>query len=494
MESLSKEDKKIEKLQKFVQEDLIAHGAFEIDETIWLHPSLDITEDLTIVGFRIRDEKRKMKNMFLVFQDNGRAKILFKKEFEYNQRKFYIDTKNRLLELLGNRLNFIDIKNYLGEDPNFPLENAGEIFETVKELFKKYVELGTKTDYTLVTAWSIGTYFFIIFWAFPFLNPKGPKGSGKSQFLSFQTQICFNSKKARPTVAALGDTVDSLRGTYLIDQADSLHRKENEEILEILADSYKKGGGKRRIVSRTENGERKVVEYETYSPKIFASIKELPEDLRDRCIVIPLIKSSRNFPEPDEQSENWKEIRGRMYKLLHKFKEVIKIYRGLKEKYEDSPEMVGRIRELWLPLETIMIFCKVNLEEIEKVKKLFLSRYGYTEYEPSEFEEEVVKTILTYFQEETEKILTPKEISEAMDFDTFPNIETPQKRATGVGWVIKKFNLSSEKLPRRKEGMRYRFNKEKIERIYRAYFKAEGESTQSYTEEKKEISPEQLEM
>jgi hypothetical protein len=43
---------------------------------------------------------------------------------------------------------------------------------------------------------------------------------------------------------------------------------------------------------------------ETYGPKAFASIRELPEDLRDRCLELPLIRSQRNFADPDDDNEN----------------------------------------------------------------------------------------------------------------------------------------------------------------------------------------------
>ena len=86
--------------------------------------------------------------------------------------------------------------------------------------------------------------------------------------------------------------------------------------MDILADSYKKGGGKRRVVEFSKDKARSVTEFETYAPKAFASIKELPEDLRDRCIAMPLIRSQKNFPDPDDSIVDWREMRGKIYKYL----------------------------------------------------------------------------------------------------------------------------------------------------------------------------------
>ena len=129
-----------------------------------------------------------------------------------------------------------------------------------------------------------GTYFSPIFSAFPYIHIKAPKGSGKSQCLSFLNQTAFNAVKARASLPALRDTVDSLRGTYLMDQADSLHRNNMEDFLDVLTDSYKKAGGSVRKMVQTKNNWN-LEEFEAYGPKAFASINQLPEDLRDRCIV-----------------------------------------------------------------------------------------------------------------------------------------------------------------------------------------------------------------
>ena len=484
------ENEEIQRIKKMALEDEIAHGDFEIDKAITLHPSLDIKNGVLLLGFRIRDKEKKTKNLYVIVKDD-QLFLSMKKDLKIGDSEYFIETRNRLLESLNERWNFQKAKQLI----DTPLKKPEKVFETIKELFKKYIELTDESDYDLVTAWSIGTYFFIIFWSYPFLNPKGPKKSGKTQLLDLLTKICFNAKKAKPTVAALCDTVDSLRGTYLIDQADSLWRQDKEEILEILTDSYKKEGGKRRIVDLPKNGTRRVIESETYSPKAFASIKELPEDLRDRCLIIPVIRSSKNFPEPSEENEDWKTFRDICYQLLIVgYKEVAEIYQNLKEKYKEISELVGRDLDLWIPLETILLFLGVQQQEIDKAKKRYRSLYGYTEYEPTEFEEAIVKTILDQLQIESEKVLAPKEVSDLMIPDIPLAIETPQQRAARVGWTIKKFNLSSEKMPRTKGGVRYKFTKEKVEMIYRRYFKSGDEPTHAYTKEENEIIPEQLKM
>lgn len=242
-------------------------------------------------------------------------------------------------------------------------------------------------------------------------------------------------------------------------------------MLDILTDSYKRSGGKRRIVEFDKNKGRKVVEYETYGPKAFASIRELPEDLRDRCLIIPIVRSKKNFLDPDNGGARWKAMRGKLYRLLiDQYGNADANYTALRIEYEKSGAMIGRELELWLPLETIL-HSVGHRDLVNEAKARFLSWYSFAEYEPSELEEAVVTIIREQFETElTEEItMSPKEIAERMGDTLFRSNDTPNQRATKVGWAIKKFNLASQKA-RSGKGQSYRFNKEKIETAYQNYF------------------------
>ena len=66
------------------------------------------------------------------------------------------------------------------------------------------------------------------------------------------------------SIPSLADTVDGTRGTFIFDQAEILYQNQYVELLGLLADSYTVGGGRRRIVSISNQGTRRVVEFETY--------------------------------------------------------------------------------------------------------------------------------------------------------------------------------------------------------------------------------------
>jgi len=458
-----------------------------------MHPSLDIKNNILVLGFRYRLKPDEEQDLFLTVK-NGMITFHTEKSFEHEGKRYFFEKGKRKLIRLEEKWSIAELNQFVNDFNNLKsgIINPKEVFEKIKGLAKKYIELEQEIDYSIIAAWAIGTYFFPVFSAYPFLNIKAPKRSGKSQCLNFLNQICFNAVKARPTLAALSDTVDSLRGTYLIDQADSLERKGGEELLDILTDSYKKKGGKRRVINFDKTKSREVLEYETYSPKVFASIKELPEDLRDRCFIVSLIRSQRNFPDPDDENENWREIRGMLYKfLITNYDSVATNYSVRKIEYKKRPDIVGRELELWLPIQ-IMLESLNAYDEIELAKKRFLSQYGFSEYEPSDIEEEVIEFILNQFQESTEIVLSPKEISESINPDMFLERDTPKQRAAKVGWAIKKFNLASEKKPRTKKGICYSFEKTRVENVYKAYFKTADKLTPLTPSEENGLNKEDL--
>ncbi len=458
------------------------------------HPSLDIKDNILVIGFRIKNEDGKESDIFMIKTSES---LFIQKEnlnFIHKEQSYMIDKKKRLLIKLSQKLGAKKLDELIQEfnEPTHKRQSGLELYEKIKKLLRTYVELENEYDYSILTAWIIGTYFFPTFSTYPYIHIKAPKGSGKSQCLNFILQTAFNAVKARASLPALRDTVDALRGTYLIDQADILQRQNMENFLDILTDSYKRGGGSMRKMMPSTKNAWVLEEFEAYSPKCFASIHELPEDLRDRCIVIPLVKTDRNYSPVDDEESFWKEIRGELYTiLLGEFIFITQVYELKKAEYKVSNEILGRHLELWLPIEAMMTGTSISEEEIEASKERFLSRYEFSTYQTSEIETAVIEAIITLLKEEAEIILRPKEIAEKISSDAFDNgdkstsLSSKQKSAL-VGRAINKFNLASKKVGRDHRGERYLFSKAHLEKTRSGYSaQAEPEKdTHTYTKGK----------
>ena len=278
-----------------------------------------------------------------------------------------------------------------------------------------------------------------------------------------------------------------------MDQADALHRNNMEDFLDVLTDSYKRGGGSIRKMIANKNTWN-LEEFEAYSPKAFASINQLPEDLRDRCIIVPLIRSSKNYPPINEEDGIWKELRDGLYNfLIREFLTVNQMYTLKEFEYKTSNEIFGRQLELWLPIESILKGVFAGEEEIELAKKRFLSRYEFSSYQTSEIEVAVIETTISLMEGKQEIILRPKEIAVKIDTELFDeddkfNFANQKQKSTIVGRAITKFNLATQKLGRDSHGERYLFTKEHLEKIHKGYFdqKPTEPDTQTCTIEKTE--------
>lgn len=450
---------------------------------IELHPSLDIKQGVALVGFRYRMEPRKDTVVYLVATDET-IQYVYDDTVTLGAAQYVIERGTRMLMPLTERLHPAALWQFVEEFTSGHLGSwlrGREVFDCIRALIHKYVDLETASDSAILAAWAIGTYFFPLFSAYPFLHVKAPKGSGKSQCLTVLLQVCFNAMKARPTFAALSDTVDALRGTYLIDQADALHRWQNEDLTDILTDSYKRGGGKRRLRVQEKHGQWRTIEQETYSPKTFASIKDLPEDLRDRCLIVPLIRSHQNFLAPDEEAEDWKTIRGHLYRLLlAEHTTVANVYALRKREYKATPALTGRELELWLPL-AVLLECLGASDELDAARQRFTAQYHFAAAQPSAFDEAVITAVAQALQDEERLVLAPAEIAARMDATVFRAGLDEIQKAAGVGRAIRRLNLASAQATRSKRSMRYVFEREKVTRIAQNYLPEAPEPAPSST-------------
>lgn len=456
------------------------------------HPSLDIKDGILVLGFRIKKDKGDESDLFIIKTDSKEGITTTEDYFfPYKDQQFAIDKKKRLLPKLSQKWSVELLNQFLDDSREGKLgENSSVLYTKIQDTLRKYIELERVEDYTLLSAWIIGTYFFPAFSAYPYIHIKAPKGSGKSQSLSFLNQTALNAVKARASLPALRDTVDSLRGVYLMDQADALHRNNMEDFLDVLTDSYKKAGGSVRKMVQTKNNWN-LEEFEAYGPKAFASINQLPEDLRDRCIVVPLIRSKRNLPTLDEESGVWKELRDGLYKnLINNFSTITGNYLALGYGYKQSNEIFGRRLELWLPIEVVLRTSEVSENDIDEAKKRFLSRYEFASYQTSEIEVAVIETIMKLMKEQSELILRPKDIASEIDSEMFEDDDkfvfaSTKQKSTIIGRAITKFNLASQKLPRDSYGEKYLFQKEHLQKIYEGYFSQQSKEndTPTYTDE-----------
>jgi hypothetical protein len=433
-------------------------GKKPASNVIIAHPSYEIKSRFMTLGFRetvVIQEQPTERNLYVIATE---YQYILHEEghlLKGSDANLVFDERERLLIDINDRWN----KQRLVDFINAPSSPVG-VYEEIKAVLKEYIEFQNEAHYGLITAWIIATYFHRCFHAICFLFFYGKKQSGKSRSLDLLERLVFNGMKVKGvSVASMADSIDGVRGTFLNDQAESLSNPKNEETLGILADSYTVGGGKRRIVHIT-NQSRRVMEFETYGPKAFASIKEIDTDLKDRCILIPMLRATKDYPYPEAHLPIWSELRDKLYRLL------LTRWQKVKEIYPDTGKgIIQRVRELWRPIETILKLENVAEQDVGEIKQAFLESMIETQAELTDREHDLFDALFELIEPDEEKELTVTEIAEKLD-----NGEINRKSLEiWIGKTLRQFSLYDSQGSRKNNKRIYRFSKERIKNILSRY-------------------------
>jgi len=424
------------------------------------HPSYEIKSDFAVLGFRetiVSGNEPQDRNFFIISSDEGYM-LHDNRVLRLYEKFILFDERERLLLRAEDRWKKESILSFI----NNPISPEG-LYPEIKQVLKQYIEFQKEPIYGLVTAWIIATYFFLIFHAFPFLFIYGKKQSGKSRFLDLLERLAFNAMKIKGvSVASMTDSIDGVRGTFLNDQAESLSDSRNAEILGILADSYTVGGGKRRIVD-ISNKHRRIVEFSTYAPKAFASIREIDSDLKDRCIQIIMLRAIKDYPYPEAFLPVWHVLRDKLYRLsLTRWREVKQIYETT------GQGVLHRVKELWRPLETILKLENVSAEEMKAIKDFFLESMLETQTELSDSEIELFEILLEKLKETQEGTFSVEDITESMK--TRPREDISEKGLqTWAGRILRQFSLYGSQGGRKNNKRTYHFTYEHVKDVFNRY-------------------------
>ncbi len=192
-------------------------------------------------------------------------------------------------------------------------KKLNDCYQDIQSLMNFYLDMPQEAI-KLVSLWIIGTYLHKEFNSFPFLFINAMRGSGKSRLLNFITHLARNGKLTNNiTEAVLFRTATN--HTLIIDEIESILKKDKSSLRELLNSAYKKGTGVERMKKvKSEKGEDLVVErFELFTPIAMANINGMEEVLADRCISIILEKSDNlgktKLMEDFDSNEGFKSVK-----------------------------------------------------------------------------------------------------------------------------------------------------------------------------------------
>lgn len=227
-----------------------------------------------------------------------------------------------------------------------------EIYSMVKNEIKRYVDFYDPRWYDFYTLWIIGSYFYTIFDAFPYVYVGGWKRTGKTKTLMLAKCMAFNGILSNNmSSSSLFRLVQNARCTLLIDETERLDDpKRMATFRSLLTEGYKRSGIVFRTERRGKSERHTPVPFEVYSPKILANIAGLDSVLEDRCIRL-IMRRSNNIKIINtvvkQESKNWQKIRDNLFAF------ALTHYKDVRCDAEIPVEVEGvyaRELELWRPM------------------------------------------------------------------------------------------------------------------------------------------------
>lgn len=220
-----------------------------------------------------------------------------------------------------------------------------EIYARLVTLFEKYLEFGNTTESKAIALWTMMTYVHPLFPAVPYAKLEGPRGSGKSKLCTLIANTAFNAVYASSlTPAAVFRIVHGSRSTLVGDEMEGLAR--NPQMTTLLNAGYKRGSF---VVRAGAKGQ--LASFDSFSPKVLASIEPVSDTLASRTIMIRLAPgrdASRSRLAVTEDGEDWGGLRAGLYAwALTGWEAVIATPKP------EIPGLANRAVELWSPLLTL---------------------------------------------------------------------------------------------------------------------------------------------
>ena len=211
-----------------------------------LSPALGFSRDLALVTVSLRERTKNNRlnvQPYLVTSTRELIRLKDQQILTIHDQEIALRVVPEGSEFLM-RWRYSDIQRFLKGEEVHP----GDVFRTVHDLFTTYVDFRSPVESRILTLWTIGTYFYTLFPAYPYLALNGPKNSGKSTVLRVLQPLAFNMiSTSDPTGPAMFRLIHYTSCTVGIDEAERYHNPRDpgmQQIRQLLNSGYKAGNAR----------------------------------------------------------------------------------------------------------------------------------------------------------------------------------------------------------------------------------------------------------
>lgn len=314
----------------------------------WREKHEDIADEalFTVIGGISAAEYDRMLDNFAT--QSGISKRTLNNERKARLKGNYQEeeeTVEEVSEAKQKMLDFFGVPEIADEEQSTDL-----LLQEIVDVIERHVAL-QRHQTVAIAAWILSSYLYDAFNVFARLGIISPmKRCGKTTLLETITGICNKSlPTANISAAAVFRTLETYSPTLMIDEADILlGRDPDSELIGILNGGHLRSTCVIRLTG--ENYEPQL--FSIWSPVIFASIRDLPNDaLMDRTIAIRLERRKREeklHKLPITHKEDCAALRSRLLKWANDNEAVVKANHILPPEIDND-----RAMDNWLPLFTV---------------------------------------------------------------------------------------------------------------------------------------------
>ncbi|MBI2589629.1 DUF3631 domain-containing protein [Candidatus Berkelbacteria bacterium] len=336
------------------------------------------------------------------------------------------------------------------------LQNEGEVltlsdaFHYVEDTYRKFIDIPEQRFYAVLSLWTLGTYFYRLFPAYPYLHVTGLKESGKSKTVQIAVLLSFNGEHvtSSSSSASIVRLVDANGAMLGVDEAENLWNgkdQNSKDIQDVLRSGYKVGIWVTKCEADPTTGNHRVIRLDPYSPKILSGIAGLEDALSSRCIEIVMQKTTNKSlanSEVDPSSNDWSDLRAIIYPAA--LMSFPLIHTAMQE--FDLQELYSREAELWRPLLVVARVVDPSLKLFGEILSFALERQAKRkESETDTDAPRILSCIQDLIGSFPEKWLATEELFDALkmedDFSWLGDEKNKSRRGKWLNEKLKRLGL-----------------------------------------------------
>lgn len=187
--------------------------------------------------------------------------------------------------------------------------NGSQLLANLENLFRTHAKFQLDSTPSLLAHWVLGGYLYMAFPTYPYLwITSAEKQSGKTRVLELLASVSFRTKDTwvDPSQAVIYRSIDQLGQVVIIDEFERSRDDTRAAMLTILNAGFRRGA----MVPRCNSNDLSIEYYNSYCPKVFAALKDVPDTLASRSIPFRMFpKKKQDGVQPFSSTRLEKELR-----------------------------------------------------------------------------------------------------------------------------------------------------------------------------------------